>query len=677
LDHQKFKSLVASVSVGKKLPEAIYIHKDAFQNLDEELIKFINVISKALKVDNNSWNIVKLSKKDFKLSLLNYPSFFTDSYPSLDQSITIDLVKLTQRIAKYSDYDNPPILHRKETMLSDSHPYHEEFKLITQEGEAAGLYQNSRMIGFKSSWERLIAKHGYELIDGRLFRNSALIKSNSDDKKIDRHKTAITRHELSSPMKSLAKHEFLSGEYSVFDYGCGQGDDLSELEAHGIDAIGWDPNFRPDTEKVASDIVNIGFVINVIEDVDERIEALLGAWEITAKLLVVSAMIANDSHIEKFTPYKDGVLTSRNTFQKYFSQTELKEYIEKILEENSITISPGIFYIFRDKILEQTFLQNRNKRHYQWQQRTAKVQYSEEYNRLLFTKHAELFQLFWLDCLAHGRCPANDEFSRSEEISKIIGSNKKAFRLVCEWFDITEFETSAKMRREDLILYFTLELFGKRKAYTQQSEDLKRDIKVFFDNYKTAQNEAKSLLFEIADKKRITEECLFAKEYLPAAKMYHEGKQPHSLTIHKKFLDLLSPLLRVYVQAGLQLYGELDDIQLIKIHMNSGKLTLLGYTGFDDGPLPQLTERVKIKMAEQDVDFFDYMAPEKQPLLLDKIEYIDESFEDYKKQKAFNSRLTKILSNTGAVIENLTHISLAEYLFSNKVKVRGYRFYNY
>ena len=280
MDYQKFKSLVDSVSIGKRLPEATYIHKDAFQSIDEELINFINAISKALKVDNKNWNIVKLFKNDFKLSLLNYPSFFTDSYPSLEQSITIDLVKLTQRITKYSDYDNPPILHRKETMLFDSHPSYEEFKLVTQEGEAAGLYQNSRMIGFKSSWERLIAKHGYELVDGRLFRNSALIKPNDDNKKIDRHKTAIVRHELSSPMKSLAKHGFLSGEHSVFDYGCGQGDDLRELEAHGIDAIGWDPNFRPDTEKVVLEIVNIGFVINVIEDVDERIEALLGAWEI-------------------------------------------------------------------------------------------------------------------------------------------------------------------------------------------------------------------------------------------------------------------------------------------------------------------------------------------------------------------------------------------------------------
>jgi DNA phosphorothioation-associated putative methyltransferase len=172
-------------------------------------------------------------------------------------------------------------------------------------------------------------------------------------------------------MKSIAKSGFLSGEYSIFDYGCGRGDDLRELEAHGLDAIGWDPNFRPDTEKTPSDIVNIGFVINVIEDQDERIEAVIDAWNLTDKLLVISAMLANENHIAQFKPYKDGVITSRNTFQKYYTQAEFKNYVERTLDENPIAMGPGILYIFKDKYLEQLFLQGRHKRNYQWQQLTV------------------------------------------------------------------------------------------------------------------------------------------------------------------------------------------------------------------------------------------------------------------------------------------------------------------
>jgi DNA phosphorothioation-associated putative methyltransferase len=58
----------------------------------------------------------------------------------------------------------------------------------------------------------------------------------------------------------------LDGTHSLFDYGCGRGDDLRGLRENGIEAQGWDPYFAPDEPVVAADIVNLGFVINVIED---------------------------------------------------------------------------------------------------------------------------------------------------------------------------------------------------------------------------------------------------------------------------------------------------------------------------------------------------------------------------------------------------------------------------
>tara|TARA_R110001583_G_scaffold154593_2_gene306297 strand:- start:6645 stop:8684 length:2040 start_codon:yes stop_codon:yes gene_type:complete len=673
MNAEQFKELVNSLDVGKKLPNSIYLHKDTFSDVPEALSKFIKIVAKALKIDDNNWNIIKVFRKDFRLSLLNYPLFFEDSYPVLEQSVSVDLTKLSHRVTSYSDQENPPILHRKETMISKSHESYEHFCILTQEGEVAGLYENSRMIGFKNSWERLIEKHGYELVDGRLFRSSAVNCNVSNDKEIDRHKTAIVRHELSAPMKTLAKNGFLSGQYSIFDYGCGRGDDLRELEAHGLDVLGWDPNFRPDSEIVNSEIVNIGFVINVIEDQDERISAVLGAWEATGKLLVISAMLANESYLAQFKPYKDGVITSRNTFQKYFSQAELKSYIERTLDDEPIAISPGIFYVFKDKALEQHFLQNRHKRSYQWKQLTEPKPVSEDQARILFTKHQELLESFWLSCLAYGRVPANEEFNKSEEIKDIIGSNKKALKLVTDWFGQEELELAADMRKEDLLIYFALGMFEGRKSYTHLADDLKRDIKAFFDTHKIALHQAKELLFDIANADRVTSECIKAKEELPASKLTLENGQPHSLTLHKDFIDELSPLLRVYVYSALQLYGELDDIQLIKIHITSGKVTLLGYEGFDDSPLPQLRERVKIKMADQDVDFFDYINESRRPLLLDKIEYIDESFGDFKKQKSFNKQLNNLIKED---LNNCVSLALLHTELEKKNnKIKGYRFF--
>ncbi|MDW6092167.1 DNA phosphorothioation-associated putative methyltransferase [Vibrio rhizosphaerae] len=639
MDKEQFSHLVAQITAGKHLPEAIYLHKDAFSALPEVLQKFIPAVGQAVNLPQEQWDLVKLFKKEFRLSLLSYPEFYTDSYPALKQSLNVDLSKLSHKIIAYHDSENPPILHRKETMVLEDNPHYEHFIAITQEGENAGLYENTRIIGFKRTWENLIYKHGYELVDGRLFRRSALPLEATEDN-IDRYKTALVRHELSAPMKSLAKHGFLEGGYSVFDYGCGKSDDLRELEAHGIDALGWDPIYCPDTDKVPSDIVNLGFVLNVIEDKDERLDALLGAWELTDKFLVVSVMLANESYIAQFTPYKDGVITSRNTFQKYYAQSEIKAYLERSLQEDVIAVAPGIFYIFKDKLEEQQYLQKKYTRHHVWRQLTSPSPIeAKDKAKLVITQHQALFDQFWNTCLELGRIPAHDEFEPSDQVRQLIGSHKKIFTLLRELFDTREFEQAEQNRKEDLLLYFSMGLFEKRKPYTQQPESLKRDIKALFGDYKTALNLATELLFAIADTDLILTQCEKAHQRLPASVL----NQGHSLIFHKNYIDELPLLLRVYVGAGLQMYGELDEsIDLIKIHITSGKLTLTAYDNFEQS-VPFLVERIKIKMADQEIDFFDYVDADKRPPLLNRHLYIPVEHPDYKKQLSFDQRLAKVL----------------------------------
>ncbi|OCH02107.1 DNA phosphorothioation-associated putative methyltransferase [Aliivibrio fischeri] len=639
MDQPLFQTLVKQINIGKHLPDAIYLHKDTFSELPNALAHFIPAVAKALNIPENDWHLVKLFKKEFRLSLLSYPDFYTYAYPSLKQSVNVNLTKLTHKITDYTNSTNPPILHRKETMILASSPYIEEFKAITEEGENAGLYENTRIIGFKTSWENIIQRKGYELVDGRLFRSSTFHQPEQTHG-IDRHKTAIVRHELSAPMKTLVKHGYLEGDYSIFDYGCGRGDDLRELEAHGLDALGWDPNYQPDNEQIHSDIVNLGFVLNVIEDQDERLEAILNAWALTQKFLIVSVMLANDNYIAQFTPYKDGVITSRNTFQKYYAQSEIKNYIERNLQEEAIPVAPGIFYVFKDKLEEQEYLQRKFKRHHQWQQLTSPQPIeAKDKAKLLITQHQELFNAFWGHCLELGRIPANDEFSGSAQIRELIGSHKKTFGLLEELFDTHEFKQAEKNRKEDLLLYFAMGLFEKRKPYTHQPEALKRDIKALFGDYKTAQHLATELLFAISDTELVEKQCEKAHAILPASVL----NQGHSLILHKQWINDLPLLLRTYAGAALQMYGELDDeIDLIKIHMTSGKLTLTSYDDFEQS-VPYLVERTKIKMADQDIDFFDYVEENRRPPLLNKHLYMSKDAENYTKQLSFDKRLAKLM----------------------------------
>ena len=71
-------------------------------------------------------------------------------------------------------------------------------------------------------------------------------------------------------MQALARYGLINPSIEVMDYGCGRGDDVRGLTANGIEAYGWDPHNAPDGPKREADIVNLGFVINVIEDFDER-----------------------------------------------------------------------------------------------------------------------------------------------------------------------------------------------------------------------------------------------------------------------------------------------------------------------------------------------------------------------------------------------------------------------
>ncbi|MEW4343832.1 DNA phosphorothioation-associated putative methyltransferase [Vibrio diabolicus] len=670
MDFQSFKQLVKQINIGKQLPDAIYLHRDAISEIPPELRKFIPAVAKAVNLPDNQWNLIKLFKKEFRLSLLNYPTFYTDSYPALEQSLNVDLSKLSHKVTCYRSSENPPILHRKETMILPSSDHYELFTALTKEGEEAGLYENTRTIGFKQSWLNLIQKKGYQLVDGRILKAEPdALSDTQQEPGIDRHKTAIVRHELSSPMKTLAKQGYLDGRFSIFDYGCGRGDDLRELEAHGLDVLGWDPVFSPDNDKVNSDIVNLGFVLNVIEDQDERLEALLSAWELANKILVVSVMLANDSYIAQFQPYRDGVITTRNTFQKYYAQSEFKGYLERSLQEGAIAVAPGIFYIFKDKLEEQRYLQSKYQRHHIWQQLTSPLPIeSKDKAKLVISQNSTLFDDFWNVCLELGRVPANDEFNRSEEVRSLIGSHKKVFGLLQEMFDTKEFENAEKRRKEDLLLYFAMGLFEKRKPYTQQPESLKRDIKALFDDYKTALNLAAELLFAIADTSLINTQCEKAHQQLPAS-LLNEG---HSIILHRDYIDDLPLLLRVYVGAGLQMYGELDEeIDLVKIHITSGKLTLTAYDNFEHS-VPFLVERIKIKMAEQDIDFFDYVNEKRRPPLLNKHLYMLPEHENYKKQLSFDKRLATLLDFEPTEESHMVRAEFEVLLGKHNKEIKGF-----
>ena len=120
--------------------------KDSKIRQHSSLSNLCETVAKALKISDESWDVVKLFKKEFKLSLLSYPDFDSESYPALKRSYLVDLVKLNVKATSFEASDNPPILHRKELMVTPDDPLSDKFRALTAEGEQAGI-QGQAVLG--------------------------------------------------------------------------------------------------------------------------------------------------------------------------------------------------------------------------------------------------------------------------------------------------------------------------------------------------------------------------------------------------------------------------------------------------------------------------------------------------------------------------------------------------
>ena len=430
--------------------------------------------------------------------------------------------------------------------------------------------------------------------------------------------------------------------------------------------------YRPNGCKQNSDIVNLGFVLNVIESVHERTETLKNAYQYTNQLLLVSVMLANEAKQEHFKQYKDGVITKWNTFQKYYRQAQIRAYIEQTLNVKTMAFGQGIIAIFKCPQLEEAHHLELQFQNYNWQHITQRAQpkaLPKAQQKTLFEKHQTLLNDFWQHCLHFGRLPANDEFEQSTTLRKYFASHNKAFNLLQNYYEQNEFEQAQQKRKDDLLVYFGLSLFGKRQAKSHMPARLTRDLKVHFNDYNQALEQAKKLLFSIADPTNIGNACYQAYEQIQQGEMHDN----HSYILPTRYLNQLPAILRVYIGCAVQLYGDIDDVDLVKIHMRSGKATFLKYDDFNK-KLPLLTERIKVKMLEQDIDYFYYGDIYPYQPFYNKIDYLLKSSNEYKSQQRFDKKLTDMLK--GVPKAEWPNWSILQKVFEYwAVELKGNKFY--
>ena len=64
MDFTDYQNHVKNITIGKHLPEAIYIHQTALDHLTEPLRTLVLKVARALKISIDQWHLLKLYKRE-------------------------------------------------------------------------------------------------------------------------------------------------------------------------------------------------------------------------------------------------------------------------------------------------------------------------------------------------------------------------------------------------------------------------------------------------------------------------------------------------------------------------------------------------------------------------------------------------------------------------------------
>lgn len=429
---------------------------------------------------------------------------------------------------------------------------------------------------------------------------------------IERHRAAIVRTDLSRPVRLAIESAILNNNTTFFDFGCGHGGDIERVANLGYTSAGWDPYYRSDTPHTPADIVNLGYVLNVIEDPDERRQSLCQAWELTSKVLIVAAQVLINDRSSNQIAYGDGIVTRRNTFQKYYEQEELKSYIDKVLNVDAVPVALGIYFVFRDELQRESFQASR----FRSRATTPRVRIPSK----RFEDYQEQLAPLMAFVTERGRLPVKGELPETAEIVAEFGNIHRAFKVILQATDEAEWDAIAYRSSLDISVYLALSQFGKSPKLSQLAPEIKHDIKAFFGNYQEACEVANKMLFSVGKPGAITKICQQSKigKHLPTA-----------LYVHISALAELDPLLRIYEGCASRTIGRLENATLVKFYTNEPKISYLFYPDFDTDPHPCLHTSMQIDLRDLNVRYRDYETTANPPILHRKETFVTSNYPLY------------------------------------------------
>lgn len=593
--------MVACLDRGKRVGGAWYLAVEAVPAELAPVLATVREIAGDAVIEHN---VVKVDAQQPKVSLLHYPGLGSDAFPVLAASCAVDLVSRTAHPRHYDARGNPPVLHRQELLLPASHPMQGALQELTAAAERAGLFDDPSIIGHRLQWEEELRAHGLRVEGLALVPDSP-----GGEQPIARHRTAIARRTLSTPVQALWRAGLVSAELDFFDYGCGRGDDLALLQAEGVPTAGWDPYFRADGTLAPASAVNLGFVLNVIEDPDERREALLGAWTLARDVLSVGALIGGRTAYERFRLFRDGVLTSIGTFQKYYTHQELGDYIRDTLGREPVGVAPGVYLVFRRDEAEQAFLEARERarptrptpmrpageRRVRGGTGGSRSASSRPASR--WDYHAPLVDAFCEVAYGLGRLPEADELHCFEDLRRHVGSPGSVLRYVLRRDGDAAWLEAQQRRRDDLLVWLALAAFEPRRSFSALPNRLQRDVRALLGSYERAVEQGRALLFELGEREKLDAD-------VETAMVAGLGSRPlsgYGLDVAVPWVSALPLRLRIFAGAAARLAGGLEGVDVVRLDPARSRVSLLLVEPDGSGGHAVMIERLDVELRNRRV----------------------------------------------------------------------------
>ena len=428
---------------------------------------------------------------------------------------------------------------------------------------------------------------------------------------VRRDRTAIARSDLSRPVQILIGNGVLTPKHTFFDYGCGLGDDVRFLQSLGYVAHGWDPAHRPDEARRNAEVVNLGYVLNVIERPGERAEALRRAFELSQKCLCVAVLVGSASYAGEAQTYGDGLLTSRSTFQKYYQQEEVGRYLEEVLGVAPIPLEAGVFLIFRHSADAHTFLLNRLQRSVPLIQgfpRERKRVLRTALMSTFQTQHPEEWAAYTDFVSARGRPPGAGEVDALRVAAENGLAPADLWEAASGVLPEQQLAEQRRRRTNQYLVFLAISRFRGVPKMGDLPVTSRFDIRYYFRSYSNLKQLSDEHLFAAGDEDRVARLC----EAAPVGVNTSDG-----YFVARRDLPSLDPTLQIYARLGELFSGDLDRMDVIKIHKTSPRLSLFAMSDVQE-TIPRLKSRVKIDLQTQQVRFFDHSTNAEPELLVGK-----------------------------------------------------------